>query len=82
MKTIADKEIKGEALASEDKKHIADMTKIYFSESSAKKNILLNSGFINENISGIKIMPFIYKNHEKRLIMAIGAVFKYQESRK
>jgi hypothetical protein len=81
MKDIVEKEIKGDRLSLEDKKNIADISKIFISKSNTKKSFKLKDGLAYESNSGLKMMPYIYKNADKRLIMAIGAVFNYQENR-
>jgi hypothetical protein len=82
MKVIVAKEIKGEAISAEDRKSIADMAKIYSAINNSKKSFSLPLATINERVDGIKMMPYIYKDHEKRLILSIGAVFNYVEDKR
>jgi len=82
MKIIVDKEINGGSLDIEDRKAIADMAKIYNAKNNSKKSFDLPGGSIKESVDGLKMMPYIYKDPENRLIMAIGAVFNYVEEKK
>lgn len=84
LRTIAEKEAKGESLNSDDTQFIRDFAKTYILEQGAEKSVSWNNVALKANLKetlGIPRLLIIAHPAGEKTVFAVGPVFNYQESR-
>lgn len=84
LRTIAEKEAKGESLNSDDTQFIRDFAKMYTLEQGAEKAVSWNNTVLKANLKetlGIPRLLIIAHPAGEKTVFAVGPVFNYQESR-